>query len=58
MTEGEGANVTLSAEAFGCYAGPISINVVCGGLIDGAPTGIDSTLVHAVSIIIFCESHF
>ena len=46
VTEG-GENVSLSVEAFGCYAFPISIDVFCGGCcIDGVPVGTyaDSTL--------------
>ena len=52
--EGEEARVELFAQAFGLYASPIEIGVVCEGVIDaGVPPGEDTisitdTLEHAI----------
>ena len=39
VTEGEGVEIRLSAEAFGCYTHPIAIRVYCGAFTGGT-TGI------------------
>ena len=39
VTEGEGVELRLSAEAFGCYTRPIAIDVSCGGYYGGT-TGV------------------
>ena len=44
VTEGDGVNVSLSGEAFGFYANPIAIGVICAEVIatDVEP-GMDTT---------------
>ena len=41
VTEGDGVEVHLSAEAFGIYANPISIGVVCTEIVANAATDLD-----------------
>ena len=41
MTEGDGVEVRLSAEAFGFYAIPITIGVVCSATVANAATDLD-----------------
>ena len=54
VSEGEGAKVELFAQAFGLYATPIEIGVVCAEVIaTGVPPGVDTisssaTLEHAI----------
>ena len=44
VTEGEGVELRLSGEAFGCYSQPIAVGVVCGRpLINGWCLGMDTT---------------
>ena len=44
ITEGEGVELRLSGEAFGCYPQPIAIDVICvRPLIDGGCLGMDTT---------------
>ena len=54
VREGEGVRLELFAQAFGLYATPIEIGVVCAGIIlTGVPSGADTilstdTLEHAI----------
>ena len=54
VMEGEGARLELFAQAFGLYATPIEIGVVCADVnTTGVPSGVDSisssdTLEHAI----------
>ena len=42
MTEGDGVSVTLRGEAFGLYANPIEIGVICAEvLVTGVAAGRD-----------------
>ena len=54
VREGEGARLELFAQAFGVYATPIEVDVVCAGVdVTGVPPGADTisstdTLEHAI----------
>ncbi len=54
VTEGEGVRLELFAQAFGLYAIPVEIGVVCAGdIVAGEPAGADTisstdTLEHAI----------
>ena len=40
VTEGDGVSVTLRGEAFGFYANPIEIGVICAAVdVSGVPAG-------------------
>ena len=41
VTEGDGVEVHLSGEAFGIYANPITIGVVCSATVANAATDLD-----------------
>ena len=42
VTEGDGVSVTLRGEAFGLYANPIEIGVICAEVqVTGVPAGRD-----------------
>ena len=42
VNEGDGVSVTLRGEAFGLYANPIEIGVICAGVdVSGVPAGRD-----------------
>ena len=44
LTEGEGVELRLSGEAFGCYSQPIAVGVACGFTIfNGGCLGMDTT---------------
>ena len=53
VTEGDGVEVRLSAEAFGMYAYPIEVGVVCAEIIaaDVEP-GVDTITSTATSILV------
>ena len=47
VTEGNGVEVSLTAQAFGLYANPIAIGVVCTEtVITGEVSGMEAKLCH------------
>ena len=58
VTEGDGVEVRLRAEAFGIYANPIQIGVVCAPTqVTGVPAGretfpgFDTSIIYVIVII-------